>query len=98
MLVIVSKFQDINDFVSENQNKSVDKIKVIKPLPKLNQLMHDLGLFHAHTKSDQVIKKKISDLDHQFDLGMILVIFIEINTIDVILYNNKFLVKMILKF
>ena len=70
-MIIVSKSQDINAFVSENQNKSVDKIKLIKPFPKLNQLMHDLGLLHAHTKSAQVIKKKISDLDQQFDLGML---------------------------
>jgi hypothetical protein len=69
-LIVVFKFQDINDFVSDNQNKSVDKIKVTKPLPKLNQLMQDLGLFHAHTRNAEVIKKKISDLDRQFELSM----------------------------
>ena len=48
---------------------SAEKIKVVKPLPKVNQLMHDLGLLNANKANIQTINKKIKDLDRQFDLG-----------------------------
>ena len=41
-------------------------------MPKFNQLMHDLGLFRAHTKSIKVVKEKIAKLDRQLDLGKLI--------------------------
>ena len=65
-------FQDINDFVLENKDRPLEKLKVVKPMPKFNQLMHDLGLFRAHTKSIKVVKEKIAKLDRQLDLGKLI--------------------------
>ena len=65
-------FQDINDFVLENKDRPLEKLKVMKPMPKFNQLMHDLGLFRAHTKSIKVVTEKIAKLDRQLDLGKLI--------------------------
>ena len=76
---IISEAKDIfaihsvwnhNEFVEANKNLPLGKIKVQKPMPLMNQLMHDLGLFKANTKSEETIKDKISKLDRQFDLGI----------------------------
>ena len=53
-----------------NKDLPLGKIKVQKPMPLMNQLMHDLGLFKANTKNEETIKDKISKLDRQFDLGI----------------------------
>ena len=64
------QFQDINEFVEANKDLPLGKIKVQKPMPLMNQLMHDLGLSRANTRSVEKIKNKISELDSQFDLGI----------------------------
>ena len=56
----------------ENKDRPLEKLKVVKPMPKFNQLMHDLGLFRAHTKSIKVVKEKIAKLDRQLDLGKLI--------------------------
>ena len=60
----------------------MSEIKFSGNFPKeVNQLMYDLGFREAHKKSIESIKEYISELDHQFDLGKKIMLFVSLHVL-----------------